>query len=76
MCAVTKLIYLFPKRSDCIPTLIKDSPDTVIIHTGTNDLRNKENEEIIKSIRDIVEICGRHGVTLVFDTFPARIRGA
>ena len=41
----------------CIPTLKKDSPDTVIVHTGTNDLRNKEVEEIIKNIMDIVEIC-------------------
>ena len=34
----------------CIPTLKKDSPDTVIIHTGTNGIRNKEDEEIIKHI--------------------------
>ena len=46
----------------CIPTLIKDSPDTVVIRTGTNYLRNKEHEEIIKSIWGIVEICGQHGV--------------
>ena len=45
-----------------IPTLAKDSPDTVIIHTGTNDLRNTENEHIIKNIMDIVDLCAKQGV--------------
>ena len=50
----------------CIPTVRKDSPNTVIIQTGMNDLRNKEDEEIIKNIVDIVEICERNGANNVY----------
>ena len=56
---------------DCIPTLIKDSPDTGIIHTGTSDLRNKENAEIIKNITDIAEIC-EHGVNIFVSAITFR----
>ena len=50
----------------CIPTLINENPDTVIIHTGTNDLRNIENDEIINNIMNIVELCGNHGAKNVY----------
>ena len=50
----------------CIPTLKKDSPDTVIIHTGKNVLRNREDEEIINNIMDIVEICETNGVNNIY----------
>ena len=50
-------------RYNCIPTLIKDKADTVIIYAGTNDQRKEEDEEIIDSIINIVNNCQKYEVT-------------
>ena len=50
----------------CIPTLTKDKPDTVVIHTATNDLRNLETEEIVNNILDIVDVCQKYGANDIY----------
>ena len=46
-----------------IPTLINDKPDTIVIHAGTNDLRNTGKEEIVDNIMNIVGTCQKYRVT-------------
>ena len=41
----------------CLPTLISDQPDTVIIHASTNSLIKDEVCKIATDLYKIVEIC-------------------
>ena len=50
----------------CIPTLIKEMPDAVIIHVGINCIKSENPSEIQQDILKIVEICQSYGVTDVF----------
>ena len=49
-----------------IPTLINDKPDMIVIHAGTNDLRNTRKEEIVDSIMNIVGTYQKYGVTNIY----------
>ena len=56
-----------------IPHLIERSPDAVVIHAGTNDIRPRDPKQQIKSsmeiannIINIAKACLEHGVTDVF----------
>ena len=50
----------------CLPMLIKDKPDVVVIHVGTNSLFNDEYCEIANQIFSLVKICRDHGVNEIF----------
>lgn len=45
-----------------LPTLEKDQPDVVVIHTGTNSLSNNNIHDIGNEILNLVKICRNHGV--------------
>ena len=54
------------KARYCLPTLIKDKPDVIVIHVGTNSLFNDQYCEIANQIFNLVKICRDHGVNETF----------
>ena len=50
----------------CLLTLTEDSPDVVIIHVGTNNIKKDNPSQIAEGIFDVVNICKQFGVSSVF----------
>ena len=50
----------------CTRTLTYDKPDIVIIHVGTNKVKDEDPVEIARSIVKVVETCKDYGVNKVF----------
>ena len=50
----------------CIPTLLEDKPDTVIIHIGTNNVTKQNPSDISQELTNMVSICHNYGVNDVF----------
>lgn len=47
-------------------TVTKDSPDSVIINAGSNDLNRLDSDRITDNIMQIVNMCHEHGVSKVY----------
>ena len=47
-----------------LPTLFEEMSDTVILHVGTNNItkKNQTEDETVKEIIEIVQICRQWGV--------------
>ena len=59
-----------------LPTLIEESPNTVVIHVGTNDLKQKDKtkEDIAKEIMNIGITSRKHGAkNIVISSIVTRI---
>lgn len=50
----------------CTPTLSDETPDSVIIHVGTNRVNKDEPNVIANDILNIVDVCKHYGVNNVF----------
>ena len=50
----------------CIPTLLEDKPDIVIINAGTNSLNKNDLFEIADDISNVANICRSYGMNDVY----------
>ena len=50
----------------CLPTLINDKPDVVVIHAGTISYFNDDIHTIANEIFNLVKVCQSHGVNDIF----------
>ena len=57
----------------CIKSTVKDKPDFIILHTGTNDLKsNADPEEIVNTIVDAAVPCNENGSEVIVSAMLPR----